>query len=85
MPDTDYTRICPRCLLRDRAEEDRAQLHKYLAKIKESDRADNDTYEARLSICISCDKLHDATCDACGCYVEYRAYVAALRCPKKKW
>lgn len=85
MPDADYTHICPRCLLRDRAKEDIAQLHKYLDKIKESDRVDKDTYEARLLLCTSCDKLHDATCDACGCYVEYRAYVAASHCPKKKW
>ena len=76
---------CPRCLLRDMAEEDRKNLKKYLDVIKEPDRADSDTYEARLSICTSCEKMFEATCSACGCYVEFRAYAKASHCPIKKW
>ncbi len=81
----DYRKICPRCLMRDMAEADKKMLKTYLDRIKESDRVDKDKYEARLSICTSCDKLHEATCDACGCYVEYRAYVKTSHCPMKKW
>ena len=25
------------------------------------------------------------TCQACGCYAEFRAYGKRSRCPKKKW
>ncbi len=85
METTDSKRICTRCLLRDMTEEDQKFLKKYLGIIKEPERADKKTYEKRLSICTSCDKLHEATCDACGCYVEFRAYVEASHCPKKKW
>jgi len=78
-------RVCVRCLLRDLAEEDQRDLKKYLAVIKEQDRVDPGTYEARLQICLSCEKLNHATCEACGCYVEFRAYSRESRCPKKKW
>lgn len=78
-------RICKKCLLRDLAEEDQKDLKKYLAAIHEADRASAEVYEKRLAACRECDLLHEATCDACGCYVEFRAYAAASRCPKKKW
>lgn len=78
-------RICKQCLLRDLAEEDQKDLKKYLAAIKEADRAPEALYEERLSVCRSCEKLHEATCDACGCYVEFRAYMKQSHCPKKKW
>jgi hypothetical protein len=78
-------RICKRCLLRDLAEEDQKDLSKYLAAIKEPDRAPEKQYEERLLVCRECDLLTEATCLACGCYVEIRAYAKAARCPKKKW
>ena len=81
----DYRHICPRCLFRDMDEKARAELKTYLDKIKEPDRADTDVYEKRLSICKSCEKLHEATCDACGCYVEFRAYSRHSHCPLKIW
>lgn len=85
MHQLETTYRCPRCLLRDSVEADKIMLKEYLGKIKESDRATSDCYESRLSICSACDKLNDATCEACGCYVEFRAYVKASHCPKKKW
>lgn len=78
-------RICKKCLLRDLAEEDQKDLQKYLAAIKEADRAPEALYEERLTVCRGCELLHEATCDACGCYVEFRAYAKISRCPKKKW
>lgn len=81
----DYSKGCKMCLLRDLAEKDQKELKKYLAVIKPSERATEELYEERLLICRSCEKLVNATCDACGCYVEIRAYSASGRCPKKKW
>ena len=78
-------RICKRCLLRDLAEEDQKDLKKYLAAIKPAERASEALYEERLAVCRECDLLAEATCEACGCYVEFRAYAAISRCPKKKW
>ncbi len=78
-------RVCTRCLLRDLAEKDQAELQKYLQVIKQQDKADSEVYEKRLQVCRQCELLLDATCQACGCYVEFRAAVRHGRCPKKKW
>ena len=78
-------RICKACLFRDLAEKDQKELKKYLSRIKEQDRADEREYERRLQICRKCDLLSEATCLACGCYAEFRAYGRYARCPKKKW
>ncbi len=78
-------RVCKKCLFREMAEEQQKDLKKYLAVIKPQDKVAPGVYEKRLSICKSCDKLLEATCEACGCYVEYRAVVERSHCPKKKW
>ncbi len=78
-------RVCKACLLRDMAEEDQKDLKKYLAVIKEEDRATEEVYQDRLTVCLDCSKLSEATCSACGCYVEFRAYGKYSRCPDKKW
>ena len=78
-------RICKKCLLRDLAIEDQKNIKRYLDAIKPQDRVPEETYEARLAVCRECDRLTDATCQACGCYVELRAAVRHGRCPYKKW
>lgn len=79
-------KICKKCLLRDLGNKDYEEnIGKYIAKIKECDRCDDETYEQRLTICRSCDKLNEGTCLKCGCYVEIRAYIAKSVCPGKKW
>ena len=78
-------RICIKCLLRDMAEQDQKNLKKYLSAIKEEDRVNEAAYENRLSICTKYDFLQEATCLACGCYVEFRALGKRTSCPKKKW
>lgn len=78
-------RICKKCLLRDLAVKDQKNLKKYLDAIKTQDRAPEVIYEARLVVCRECEKLKEATCQACGCYVELRAAVRHGRCPYKKW
>ena len=82
---SDEKRICKKCLLRDRAKTDRENVEKYLQKIAKEDKAPADIYEKRLACCQTCDKLVEATCDACGCYVEFRAAVRHEKCPYKKW
>ena len=78
-------RICKKCLLRDLAAEEQKDLTKYLSVIKKQDKVKDEVYEKRLNICRECERLIDATCDACGCYVEFRAAVKTGRCPYKKW
>lgn len=79
------TRFCKNCLLMDQAEEDQKDLKKYLSVIRDEDKTDEKLYEKRLDICRTCDKLMEATCEACGCYVEFRAAIKHGKCPKKKW
>ena len=76
---------CKRCLLSDLAEKDRQELWKYIDVLKPEDRAKAWVEEKRLEICRSCDRLENATCLACGCYVEVRAALKDGSCPRKKW
>lgn len=78
-------RFCKKCLIRDLAVEEQKDLQKYIDVIKKQDRVNDEVYEARLNICRECDKLLDATCEACGCFVEYRAIIKHGKCPYKKW
>lgn len=78
-------KVCKRCLLRDMAEADIANLEKYKKAIKESDRVSDEEYESRLKICKGCNHLSEGTCNACGCYVELRALGRATGCPYKMW
>jgi len=75
--------VCKRCLLRDLAQEDQANITKYIAAI--TDRVSAEVYEARLAVCRECDLLGMGTCNACGCYVELRALGPKSKCPHKKW
>lgn len=85
MPENE-TRVCYRCLLKELSEKDyQENIEKYIKALKETDRCDDTEYEGRLTICKECDRLHQGTCNACGCYVELRAAAKAAHCPKKKW
>lgn len=77
--------ICKKCLLREMAEADYAQIEKYIAAVKQTERVPAEEYEKRLAICKACDLLNAGTCGACGCYVELRAISVLGRCPHKKW
>lgn len=81
----EMKRFCKKCLIRDLAETEQGDLKKYLAVIKQQDKVSDEIYETRLNICRECDKLLEATCEACGCYVEYRAIIKHGKCPYKKW
>ena len=76
---------CKMCLLREMAEEDVLKIEKYKEAIKQQDRVSEEKYEERLHICKQCEKLNAGTCNACGCYVELRAFGIQGTCPYKKW
>lgn len=66
-------------------EADKAMIQKYKDAIKQADQVSAQEYEERLSVCTMCEKLHEGTCNACGCYVELRAAAKISHCPYKKW
>ncbi|MCD7827167.1 MAG: DUF6171 family protein [Clostridiales bacterium] len=82
-------RECKRCLLLQSGDEDNYRLvERYIAKIPEKDRTEDETYKQRLSICSDCDNLISGVCMKCGCYVEFRAAFKNKKCPDakgKKW
>ena len=67
------------------AAEDYKKIEKYKEAIKPADRADDVTYERRLSLCKECHRLNAGTCNACGCYVELRAFMKESDCPYGMW
>lgn len=67
------------------AEADVKMIEVYKEAIKQKDRIDEEGYEARLTVCKSCDLLNAGTCGACGCYVELRAAAKIGKCPHKRW
>lgn len=78
-------RICRKCLLREMEGAYRQNIEKYLEVISKAERVSDEIYEERLETCKECEKLETATCEACGCYVEFRAAVEHSDCPYKKW
>ncbi len=79
-------RVCKRCLLKELdLEEYNEKLHKYILKLDASIKTNDQEYDCRLQVCKECEKLHEGTCQACGCFVELRAAVKKSHCPYKKW
>lgn len=81
----EKARRCIRCELFAEAEGDVSRLEAYLAVIKPQDLAETPVYRERIAVCRSCELLLGATCQACGCYVEFRANLKDGKCPKRKW
>ncbi len=79
-------RFCRQCLLKDFDETAyKETLESYIERMGKDLRTEETEYDRRLSICLSCEKLNQGTCLACGCYVELRAAAKTGHCPKKKW
>lgn len=77
---------CRKCLLRDLKEDDYFKsLKEYIDGIEEEWKAAPSIYEERLGICRECDKLQEAMCRGCGCFVELRAVMKKNSCPYEKW
>lgn len=78
-------RECKKCLLYESAEAD--ILDEIKSKIKglpSQERADEELYSHRLSLCRQCDNLISGVCMKCGCYVEFRAAFIKQKCPDSK-
>ena len=75
--------ICRRCLLQDMAgENDYYQsVLRYHRTLPAAKRTPDGAYAARLAACRACEQLENATCKACGCYVEMRAARLDMHCP----
>lgn len=79
-------RICRKCLLRDlEGREGKDYVAKYVDVLSPEDKAEDALYEQRLAACKECEHLLEAMCNACGCYVEFRAAAKKAKCPYKKW
>lgn len=73
--------VCKRCLLKDmNFEEYHTTILDYIESLE--DRAQQELYDKRLSICRSCDNLINGMCKLCGCFVEVRAAKAKNECAK---
>lgn len=79
-------RVCRRCLLLQSGRGDVLEdIKRRIEKLSDSERAQSEIYEGRLSVCSACPFLADGTCLKCGCYPEFRAAFAKNRCPNCKW
>lgn len=82
----ENNRFCRKCLLADLDDEKiRKEIIDAKDRLSAADRADESVYKARLDECLKCDRLENATCNACGCYVELRAAAVRGNCPYRKW
>lgn len=50
-------------------------------------RVDEDTYEARLRMCLECDRFdkESTRCSECGCYMKVKCMFKKTYCPIDKW
>ena len=85
--ENEKTSGCKRCLLHEMAGKNDviAQVEKTKELLSDDERTTDKEYSKRLKLCKECDKLIDATCLKCGCYVEIRALSKNAHCPAKKW
>lgn len=74
--------FCRKCLL-DELDEDEyiRNLKDYISAYPQEKRCDEREYQRRLEICTKCEKLSNAMCALCGCYVELRALKKEMYCP----
>ncbi len=77
---------CKKCLLADIDAGEELEKIKHLISIMPAkEKASEAEYKDRLEACKECEKLIEATCILCGCYVELRAAKKKNTCPAKKW
>lgn len=78
-------RICRQCFVYEEAEMAADEMAKHLAFLREEDLASDKVFMERVKTCRNCSYLLGATCNACGCFVEFRANMKKGTCPKKQW
>lgn len=82
---TSGLRECKACILAKIDAEYAANLEQKIKHIETHLKVSEDIYQSRMSICESCDKLDQAICRGCGCYVELRGVMKRNSCPYNKW
>lgn len=79
-------RYCRKCLLAELDDKKLlAQVRTAIERLDKDMRVSDSDYRLRLDVCRECDYLNEATCGACGCYVELRAAAKTGTCPYGKW
>lgn len=81
-------RVCKKCLPGQELDEIYFQnLTRYIERMDEFVKVDQETYERRLAFCGSCEKQMKGMCRLCGCFVELRAAQKMQKCPDipAKW
>ncbi|WP_144558848.1 DUF6171 family protein [Shouchella miscanthi] len=74
---------CHRCPEKLGKSEIQQQIAEQLAL--ETNLVSEEVAVSRLAICESCEQLiDDNTCGLCGCYIHFRARLAAKNCPANK-
>lgn len=56
-----------------------------IKKLSDRDKASDEQYKMRVSVCSECEFLSEGTCLECGCYPEFKAAFRKQSCPRKKW
>ncbi len=78
---------CKKCLLNEIVGKE--DVYKKVQELKRllspEEKVSQEEYDRRLGICKECDRLLEATCQKCGCYVEIRALKTDSHCPAKNW
>ena len=81
---------CKRCGIKTVLSE--ADIERMVGEVRSMPRirlADEETYEKRLTVCRSCEKLeYGSTCALCGCVMQVRELMRDGHCPfprKPKW
>jgi hypothetical protein len=56
------------------------------AFIVHPDLVTQEVFQARLAVCLNCEKLRsDNRCSVCGCFVEIKAQAETFQCPEGRW
>lgn len=77
---------CRKCLLQDVDPQAYQQkIRELVERIEPEQRAEEDLYRDRLTVCERCSYLQEGLCGACGCFVELRAATRRQICPYQKW
>ncbi|MCD7742379.1 MAG: DUF6171 family protein [Ruminococcus sp.] len=79
---------CRKCLI-DELDKDSFfdSLSEYISHYPKDKSCNEQEYKRRLEICKGCERLTDAMCELCGCFVELRALKKNGYCPdiKDRW
>lgn len=78
----EKVRICRKCLLEEMDQDEvLTDVRRYIERIPQEERTEEELYRERLERCRACEQLLSGMCRVCGCFVELRAAVRVRACP----